>query len=64
MHHLTMNFKIPSFIVSLDSVSKLTPGKLANVALVSIKVLGFFGFQVFIVVENCKLKTILSLKEF
>ena len=59
-----MNFKIPSFIVSLDSVSKLTPGKLANVAPVSIKVLSFYGFQVFIVVENCKLKIILSLKEF
>ena len=58
-HHIVMKFtpfdnelKKSSFIVSSESVSKVTPGKLANMALASIKTLGFYGFQVCVVVAD------------
>ena len=38
--------KKKSFIVSSKNVSKVRPGKLANMALASIKTLGFYSFQV------------------
>ena len=59
-----MNLKKSSFIVSSDSVSKVTPGKLANMTLASIKTLGFYDFQVSVVVADGATKKILSLKEF
>ena len=39
-------------MVSSDSVSKVTPGKLANMVLASIKTLYFYGFQVSVVVTD------------
>ena len=44
--------KKSSFIVSSESVSKVTPGKCANMALASIKTLSFYGFQVCVVVAD------------
>ena len=38
--------------MSSKSVSKVTPGKLANMALASIKTLGFYEFQVCVVVAD------------
>ena len=38
--------------MSSKSVSKVTPGKLANMALASIKTLGFYGFQVCVIVAD------------
>ena len=58
-HHGVMKFtpfdnelKKSSFSVSSESVSKVTPGKLAYVALASIKTLDFYGFQVCVVVAD------------
>ena len=44
--------KKSSFIVSSESVSTVTPGKLVNMALASIKTKGFYGFQVCVVVAD------------
>ena len=50
--------------MSSDGVPKVTPDKLANMTLPSIKILGFYDFQVSVVVADGATKKILSLKEF
>ena len=44
--------KNSNFIVSSEGVSKVTQGKLVNMVLGSIKTLGFYGFQVCVVVAD------------
>ena len=69
-HHIVMKFtqfdnelKKASFIVSSESVSKVTPSKLANMVLASIKTLGFYGFQVYVVVADGATEKNLSLND-
>ena len=58
-----IEFKKSSSMVSSDSVSKVTPGKLANMVLASIKTLCSYGFQVCVVVADGATEKIFYLKE-
>ena len=58
-HHVVLKFtplennlRKPSFIVASESVTKVTFGKLANMAMSSIKILSLYGFQVSMVVAD------------
>ena len=46
------DLKKSSFTVASESLAKVTPGNVANMAMSSIKVLSFYGFPVYIVVAD------------